>query len=180
MGGPRLPEVVKPFVAVLGVDEARLVDARAAVETVLGPVDLCCAVWPFRATTYYDTEMGAGLLRQFWAFDTLTSPDGLAEWKLATNAVETRFAGAGGRTVNLDPGYVNSAHVALASTKAFSHRLHMHDGIHAEVTLLWQYGDFVTLPWTFPEYHTTPVLAFLTQVRRRYQEQWRAAGSSSR
>ena len=169
MGDPRPPEPVKPFVAVLSADAAALADARTAVEDALGPIDVCSGNWPFDATSYYAAEMGSGLRRQFWACASLASPECLAEWKLATNAIETRLAGSGGRRVNLDPGYVGFPHVALASTKPFMHRLYLRDGICGEVTLVWQAGRFVELPWTFPEYRTARVQAFLMEVRDAYR-----------
>ena len=39
------------------------------------------------------------------------------------------------RPVNIDPGYINESRLILASTKDFSHRIYLRDGIYAEVTL---------------------------------------------
>lgn len=175
VGVARSPDPVKPIVATLSADPAARAAARAEVEAVLGPVDRCSGPVPFEATTYYAAEMGPHLEREFWAFERLASPEDLAGWKLATNAIEARLRGPGGRTVNLDPGYVNFPHVALASTKAFSHRLYLRDGVYAEVTLLWRGHGFVTLPWTFPEYRTSPVQAFLMEVRAAYATAVRSA-----
>ncbi len=178
MGAARQPGPVKPIVATLCADEAALAAARREVEAALGPADLVSESWPFDATTYYAAEMGTGLRRQFWAFERIASPEHLAEWKVLTNGVEARLANAGRRTVNLDAGYVHLAHVALASTKAFAHRMYLRDGIYAEPALLWQGGAFVVLPWTFPEYRTARVQAFLAAVRARFYEQLDPGDSS--
>ena len=43
----------------------------------------------------------------------------------------------GKRCINLDPGYLTLAKIVLASTKDYSHRIYLKDGIHAEVTLIY-------------------------------------------
>lgn len=168
MGEVRPPQPVTPFVATLSATPEMLARARAAVECVLGPVTLCSARWPLTVTDYYAAEMGAGLQRQFWAFAGLVPAADLPDWKLATNAIEKDLSEAGCRRVNLDPGYVNFPHVALASTKAFSHRLHLRDGIYGEVTLQWRGQEYMAFPWTFPEYRSSRVQGFLRQVRDAY------------
>ena len=168
MGTVRPPQPVTPFVATLSATPELLARARVAVERVLGPVMLCSPAWPFTVTDYYAAEMGTGLRRQFWAFAGLAPATDLPTWKLATNAIEQELSDAGRRRVNLDPGYVNFPHVALASTKAFSHRLHLRDGIYGEVTLQWQGEQFTSFPWTFPEYRSPPVQQFLREVRDAY------------
>lgn len=41
------------------------------------------------------------------------------------------------RKVNLDPGYLEPSKLVLASTKNFSHRIYLNQGIYGEVTLLF-------------------------------------------
>lgn len=178
MGLAHAPDLVKPFVATLSADAAALGRAREAVVALLGPVDLWTDPWPFDATTYYAPEMGSALWREFWAFERLASPEAMADWKVGTNAIERDLAAPTGRVVNLDPGYVHLAHVALASTKPYSHRIYLREGIYGEVTLLARKTAFETLPWTFPEYRTAAVQEFLWSVRTRFAAQRRAGGTA--
>ncbi|MBW1723631.1 MAG: DUF4416 family protein [Deltaproteobacteria bacterium] len=56
----------------------------------------------------------------------------------------------------------------LASTKNFSHRIYLKDGIWAELTLSYANGTFVTHPWTYPDYQTEFAYKFLRQARETY------------
>ena len=98
--------------------------------------------------------------------------DGLAAVKVATNALERDSAGPDGRRlVNLDPGYLTLERLVLASGKNFTHRVYLGRGIWADLTLIYQGGDWVSLPWTFRDYASAPVQAFLTRVRDGYHRE---------
>ena len=150
----------------------------AAIGTLterFGPVDLRSDVIPFDFTDYYRDQMGSGLNRLFVSFDRLVDPACLPDAKLFTNALEDDLARqirAGvPRPINLDPGYISEAKLVLASAKDFSHRIYLRDGIHAEITLHYQSGDWRPHPWTFPDYQTEPYKAFFRLVRARLREQ---------
>ncbi|MEK6728917.1 MAG: DUF4416 family protein, partial [Planctomycetota bacterium] len=72
------------------------------------------------------------------------------------------------RPVNIDPGYINESRLILASTKDFSHRIYLRDGIYAEVTLNYRKGRYETFPWTFPDYKTAGYHDFFLKVRGLY------------
>jgi hypothetical protein len=78
--------------------------------------------------------------------------------------------------MNLDPGYIAPSKLVLASTKDYSHRIHLSDGIYAEVTLLYSRGRWKELEWTYPDYRTVAYHDFFTRVRTRLAEQRREAG----
>jgi hypothetical protein len=75
---------------------------------------------------------------------------------------------SGARQVNIDPGYVSLAKVVLASTKDFSHRIYVGNGIYEEVTLHYQRASdrFEPWPWTYPDYCTAEANDFFMNVRR--------------
>ena len=75
------------------------------------------------------------------------------------------------RPINLDPGYVDSPKLVLASMKNFAHRVYLGSGVYAEVTLLHRRGRWTPLEWTFPDYASGRYWPFLDQVRRRLREQ---------
>ena len=74
----------------------------------------------------------------------------------------------GGERQNIDPGYVLHERFVLASGKNFSHRIYIGDGIYADLTLIYQNGNFQKLPWTYPDYADQAMLNFLDQVRSKY------------
>ena len=72
--------------------------------------------------------------------------------------------------MNLDVGYVTEAKLVLASMKDFAHRVYLGAGVHAEVTLLYRGGGWMSLEWTFPDYASGRYDTFLTGARRLLRE----------
>ena len=95
--------------------------------------------------------------------------------KHLTNDLECRFAeefpAGPPRPINLDPGYVESSKLVLASMKNFSHRIYMDRGVYAEVTLMYRKGDWQSLEWTFPDFASPRYWEFLDSVRERLKQQ---------
>jgi hypothetical protein len=143
---------------------------RAMVE-LFGPLDLLTEAEPFAFTTYYEREMGPGLLRQTLAFLNLVDPATLADIKLTTNTLEQRFAVPGHRNVNIDPGLLSEERLVLATGKNFTHRIYLRDGIYADLTLIYQKGGYQALPWTYPDYRTPRLLHFLAALRHKLRYQ---------
>ena len=54
-------------------------------------------------------------------------------------------------------------------------RVPLRDGIYAEVTLVYERGEFRPLPWTYPDYRDPAQLAVLKALRERYREAVRCA-----
>jgi hypothetical protein len=121
--------------------------------------------------------MGAGLLRRFVCFHPLRSPAELSAVKLHTQTIEDRYRSLRGnfasRRINIDPGYVESGKVVLASTKNASHRVYLAGGIYAEAALLYHDGGFHGCPYTYPDYVWPETLAFMRAARLAYLEQLR-------
>ena len=136
-----------------------------------GLIDLKSRPFVFNFTDYYKDEMGGNLTKQFYSFEKLIQPDRLADIKNATISIEKALSANGRRTVNLDPGYLEESKLVLASTKNFSHRIYLRDNIWAEVTMRFIKGEFVTHPWTYPDYSQELAIEFLRQVRQTYRRQ---------
>lgn len=177
MGEPTLPKPVKPIFGALYHDRALLAKAVQLIETHFGPADYFSPEHPFVESDYYDEEMGEGLTRRFFSLQRLAQPDALIHMKHLSNLWETQFAEDGRRRLNLDPGYVRGSHLALASTKDFSHRVYIGRGIYAEVTMRYENGDFTTLPWTYPDYYNHR--DDFEAIRRIYKEQLKKEGLPS-
>jgi hypothetical protein len=168
-------EAVKLICGIIAVNENAVSVAIDALKSEYGEIDLESDVMPFDFTDYYEEEMGKGLLRKFVAFAELIDPGALADIKIRTNELEKRIAkdkaeGAK-RPVNLDPGYVEASKLVLATTKNFSHRIYLRDGIYGEVTLIVGKGRFMHFDWTFPDYRTEKYKSFFEAVRALYRKQ---------
>ncbi len=106
----------------------------------------------FSYTDYYKDEMGENLIRDWIVFERLIEEEDIGNIKIFTCEIEKRLSRNGKRTVNIDPGYVNLSRIILASTKDYSHRIYIGNGIFAEVTLIYKHKNFTPLPWTYPDY----------------------------
>lgn len=163
---------------------ALLPEIRSALVSEHGPIDHEVGPISFDFTRYYEPEMGPGLLRTLYAFERPIDAATLPDLKRRAISLEAGFAERHGvrlgvaRPVNLDPGYVTPAKLVLATTKDFSHRVYLRDGIFAEVTLHYQDGAFRSQAWTYPDYRTPAYLAFFEEVRRRFGRLRSDAGSS--
>lgn len=175
MGVITFPPMIKPICAILHSESAPLDLIMAQLESLLGSSDLTSESYAFDFTDYYDSRMITPLRKFFMSFSSLMKREELPAIKQETNIIEDRFAIEGKikrlRLVNLDPGYIARSKLVLASTKNFSHRIYINDGIYAEVTLTYVKGRFQPHPWTFADYRTKPVISFFRRVREIYMEQ---------
>jgi hypothetical protein len=147
------------------------ISALEELESVFSPVEFESEKFEFTHTAYYEREMGNDLERCFVSFEKPLFPDQLSECKLATNGIEqNHLSDSGGRTINIDPGFVGLAHLALASTKDYAHRLYLSDGIYGEVSMIYENRTFIPLAWTYPDYRTEEVIRFLLRVRESLKE----------
>ena len=78
------------------------------------------------------------------------------------------------RPVNLDPGVMEPSKLILASTKNFSHRIYIGKKMYAEVTLLFDKGQWRTFDYTFPDYKQEHYFEFFSKVRKRLVEQFKS------
>jgi hypothetical protein len=180
MGIPGDPQPAKYFVGLLSSEVDLLNSVEADLTAIFGAIDARSQTLPWNLSTFYENEMGAGLLRRFVAFSQLNSPGNLAGIKLQTREVERHYRSGGpqgtGRRVNIDPGYLEAGKAVLASTKNAGHRIYLKSGIYGETTLLYYDGAFQACPHTYPDYLWIETLSFLTSVRSIYLEQLRKAG----
>ena len=123
-------------------------------------------VFAFTFSDYYEEEMGKGLRKTLFILERLIDPAELPEWKLRAMALEERYARQGKRTINLDPGYLDSPKFVLATAKNFAHRIYLGRGVYADVQLYVKDGKFQTYPWTYPDYKLPAHLAFFEQARK--------------
>ena len=154
-------------VGVLYSDEAREGRAREMLASMYGPPEELTEPEEFFWTDYYQLEMGRPIFRRYLVFRTLFDPARLAAIKIETNGIETSLAENGKRCVNLDPGMLGAGRFCLATTKDRAHRIPLSEGIYTELTLIFQKGQFHSLPWTYPDWASEPVRDMLARWRKR-------------
>ena len=166
-----IPQPSQPAKLGIGV----LVRGRSLLEPVVaelrgryGAIDMISPWYPFDYTDYYGAEMGAPLYRRILFFRDPIEQTLLPEIKLQTNDIETRFHVNGKRSVNLDPGYLLLERFVLATGKNYTHRIYLDKGIYADLTLVFQNGAYQPLPWTYPDYRSSELRAFLLKARSLY------------
>jgi hypothetical protein len=173
MGEVRIPLKVKPICAVTfgkGIDLPLIL---SELEKLFGPVEDRSPVFDFSFTRYYQDEMGPDLKKTYCSFTNPVSPDALAGMKAAANGVERAWSAEGRRRVNIDPGYITGGKLVLASTKDFSHRVYLAQGIFGDVQLRYAHGKFHASEWTYPDYQTPLAMDFFDGVRKKLVSQER-------
>ncbi len=139
-----------------------------------GELELVSDVFPFDQTEYYTPEMGPNLQKKFISFAAIIQIETLPKIKHFTNAIEQQYAVNHKRQINIDPGYVTHAQMVLATTKGFSHRIYLSQGIYAELTYLCKGKHFYPLEWTYPDYREDFAREFFRSVRQKYLQYTRA------
>lgn len=138
-----------------------------------GETDGMCEEFSFSKdfSTYYDEELGGEGIRRIYSFKALVDPARQVEIKEFTNEVEKKFSIDGNRKINLDPGFINHGRLMLPTTKAAGFRIPLARGIHTELTLFYARGGWHKFPWSYRDYQSERVQAFLTGVRKNYLTQ---------
>lgn len=174
----KTPQPVKLIVGILAADKTCLAVAVEALLVEFGKADFLSDIWPFTQTDYYSKETGANIIRRFVTFHHLVDPADLPKIKLKTNALEQQLALQLDidlpRPINLDPGFIESSKLVLATTKNYSHRIYIGQKIYAEVTLIYSKGAWQSFDYTYPDYKLHCYHDFFTKVRTRLMEQLRS------
>ena len=173
MGKPQPAIPVKLLVAILWADADALQAAVAELRDVWGDLDFTGADRPFDRTDYYLEEMGADLHRRLVAFADLVPPESLRPAKLRCNEIEDRLSAAHGRRVNVDIGYLDHNKIVLASLKYAGQKIHLGDGVYADLVARYKHGRYQPFEWTFPDFRDGRYDEELGRIRRRYLDQRR-------
>lgn len=163
---------VKIFVGLTVNDKRHLPQILNDLVSIFGPSDLLSEwfeVDPF--TDYYLSEMGKDLQKIFISFEDLNSIELLSHIKIETNLLESKYANQEKRTINIDPGYLTEAKAVLATTKDYSHRLYLDQGIYGDLHLVYREGSFRPQEWTYPDYKQNLAIRFFNTLRIKYKNQ---------
>jgi hypothetical protein len=173
MGAIKEPKKVKLFCGIITTDEETNQKSFTILQEKLGKIDLISDSMLFNFSNYYDSQMGNNLKRFWISFEKLIFAGDIAKIKVFTNYIESNFTVNGKRRINIDPGYVGLANVILATTKDYSHRIYLSDGIYGEVTTIYKKNSFIKLPWTYADYLSKPAVEFLLKARADLMKQLR-------
>jgi hypothetical protein len=169
VGTAHIPHDVLLFCSILFSDTAPVDDALSALKNSFGEFVYKSEPMPFSFTSYYEEELGSPLQRIFLAFDTLVHRDCMPAVKIRTNEIETELMEGDKRTVNLDPGILSLENVNLATTKPYSHRIYLKEGVWAEVTLIYRNKSYQALEWTYPDYASKELIRMFHDLREIYK-----------
>lgn len=167
-------QAVKPFIGMISREAYLFDEIKSNLTAYLGPVDGESPIWPWDHTDYYEKEIGKGLKRKFLFFFNLISPEGLPDVKIKTIELERLYSRDGNRSINLDPGYIHPAKLVLATTKDYSHRIYLRDGVYAEVTLYYHKHSFQPFPYTYPDFRGRGYIELFNRIRDDYVRGLRA------
>lgn len=173
------PKPFQPVKLIAGLISSSLIffeEAEKALVVRFGPADLKSPSFQFSLTDYYEKQMGKDLQRTFLSFAELIFPQKLSEIKLQTNALEETLSHGSARSlrvINIDPGIITASALIMATTKNFSHRIPLRDGIYAHLELLFTKSGVKTLEWSYPDFKQPGYQEFFSAVRRTYLKQVR-------
>ncbi|MFC1501042.1 DUF4416 family protein [Elusimicrobiota bacterium] len=180
MAKPKKHSKVKLFIGLIANSDKVMTKTESIFEKKFGKINCWkstkrlifeSSIVPFNFTGYYAKEMGNALLRKWVSFEKLIDPSNLSDIKLFSNKTEDHLASSGLRQINIDPGYVDTAKIVLASTKDFSHRIFLSKDIYGEITSIYKHDNYVALPWTYPDYKSETALNFFKKIREGYHSQ---------
>lgn len=174
------PQKVLPTVGLIFMQKFDVEAVLRELQHDLGDGVVKSDILQFTHTHYYDKEMGSNLLRQWCVFTRLIMPGMLIQLKHKTNNIEKHYLNdRGGRKINIDPGIISLSNLVLASTKNYSHRIYLGNGIYGEVTLVYENKTFKPLAWTYPDYREKVVIEFFKKARDIVKQKLEEARLSS-
>ncbi len=175
MSHPKVPEKVLFFLAVTEAEKDLFEKIYNDHFKELGMVVIKSDTYDFSYyTDYYEEEMGKPLWKTFYFFERLMGPEYLIDLKHLCYHVEKLYSDSQNRRrVNIDPGYLNTAKVVLATFKDYAHRIYIGKSVFAEVTLIYKDGAFRALPWTYSDYKDQKHLEYFQKAREYYKSQRR-------
>ncbi|MGE4232693.1 MAG: DUF4416 family protein [Bacteriovoracia bacterium] len=116
---------------------------------------VCLSFGPFsfsEFSEYYTQEMGSPLLKSFFVFDKKVSRNDLVSLKKTGYILETEFLEKNHRKINIDPFIVTPENVVISTSKNFSHRIYLGQGVFGDLVLIYKNKSFQRLPWSYADY----------------------------
>lgn len=175
MGKTKVADLVNYVIHLFTAGDSELwlnkMNLKNILEDHFGLIDYVSKPLDFqRFTYYYNEEMGKNIKIEgrLISFKNLGSPAFLPDAKLITNEIERIYSVDNNRKVNLDIGYLHHTQFVLASTKHWGNRLYIGKNIYAEVTLMYNFGEWEPLKYTYSNFKDPIYLKELDHIRDMY------------
>ena len=175
MGNPKPPDFVNYVAHIFTAGDSELwlykMGLKDALEENFGPIDYVSPVLDFQKFTYYyNEEMGknTSIEARMISFQYLSSPAFLCNAKLITNEIEKNYSVDDKRKVNIDIGYIHHTQFVLASKKHWGNRIYIGKNIYAEITLMYNFGKWEPLEYTYANFRDPNYLKELEIIRNNY------------
>ncbi len=164
-------EKVNLFFGIIYSEDNIFHTVKSTLDDIYGEISLTSDIFTFQQTSYYEEEMGKGLKRVFIGFKKLIKPESLPEIKINSNKIEIEYSDIQAkRKINLDPGFLSSANVIIATTKNHYHRIPLSKGIYAHMEYIYMKGNFHNLDWTYPDFRGEDYKKFFRKLREIYNK----------
>lgn len=151
----------KLFFGVMFYDKDLLDKAINALVKEYGVVEKESFEYDFvKYTSYYEEEMGKKIIKKFLIFKKEIDEEGLVSVKKFITSIEEKYSDSGKRRINIDPGYVSSSKVVLASFKKKDFKKDLGEGVYAHEVLTLKDGKVKHYWHTFKDYREEEIKKF--------------------
>lgn len=122
----------------------------------------------FDLTDRFRAVKGPGLQRRLVTSAKLAPPECNRGAELACHEIEAQLAQDGARRVNLDIGYLDDNTIVLASVNFTGQKIHLGDGVYADLIARYSNGKYEPFEWTLPDFLDGRYDEQLATIRREY------------
>lgn len=140
------------FMAVMYSSEDVFAKTKNDLISEYGEVKAESFTYSFSFTDYYEQEMGLNLKKKFLIFNKEVSKKDLIEIKFFITEIEEKYSQDNKRTVNIDPGYLSSKELVLATFKQRSFKEKIHDKVWLHKVLEFDGNNIKHFFHTFADY----------------------------
>jgi len=116
---------------------------------------------------YYSKEMGNELDRFFISSSKKVPREKMIEDKLWATEVEREHCIENKRYLNIDIGIITLEQILLSTSKPYSHRIYLNNGVYAELAYKYENKSYHFLPWTYPDYQHSEKVTYFNSLRTR-------------
>ena len=134
-----------------------------------GPSEILCPRFnPLKK--YYAKEMGQeeNLERIIFITNNTYPREMSLAAKLEAIEQEKLWSQNSKRKVNIDIGLLCLEHLVLLTTKPFSHRPYLGQGIYQDLSLIFENGAYQKLAWSYPDYVDEEKRDWFLKLRKLY------------
>jgi hypothetical protein len=120
--------------------------------------------YDFTFTDYYEREFGKNLRKKLFVFEKQIQKQDLVLIREETGDIERAFSIASKRQINIDPGYISTTELVLATKKGKDFKENLGHGIFAHRVLGFKHGEIISFKHTFADYRLEKNLEFFRKI----------------